>query len=145
LLLSIKGVGAITAAWLLVATHNFTDCHAPEQLAAYAGLAPFPHQSGKSIRRREVIGHAGHAPLRRSLYMASLSASRYNSAIKAFYDRLRQNGKPIKVARCAAARKLIHIAWAVVTKQTPFDPASYQRTNSPTIAAKGYRPDRLSD
>jgi len=126
LLLSIKGVGPITAAWLLAATHNFTDCHSPEQLAAYAGLAPYPHQSGKSIRRREAIGHTGHARLRRSLYMATLSASRYNPAIKTFYDRLRQNGKPMKVARCAAARKLIHIAWAVVTKHTPFDPAYQQ-------------------
>jgi transposase len=130
LLLSIKGIGAITAAWLLVATHNFTDCAAPEQLAAYAGLVPYPHQSGKSIRRREMIDHTGHAPLRRALYMASLSASRYNPPIKVFYDRLRHTGKPMKVARCAAARKLIHIAWAVVTRQIPFDPAYQQNRQS---------------
>ncbi len=84
---------------------------------------PDPHQSGTSIHRRELIGHAGQARLRRTLYMAALSASRYNPAIQGFYDRLRAKGKPMKVARCAAARKLLHIAWAVVTKQTPFDPA----------------------
>lgn len=42
--------------------------------------------------------------------------------IKAFYDRLREAGKPMKVARCAAARKLLHVAWAVVKKGQPFDP-----------------------
>jgi transposase len=126
LLLGIKGVGPITAAWLLVVTHNFSDGHSADQLAAYAGLVPYPHQSGTSIHRRELIGHAGQARLRRTLYMAALSASRYNPAIKVFYDRLRAKGKPMKVARCAAARKLLHIAWVVVTKQTPFDPAYEQ-------------------
>ena len=127
LLQSIPGVGAITAAWLLVATHNFTSCDTPEQLVAYAGLAPYTHQSGTSVHRRSTIGHAGHARLRRALYLASLSATRYNPVIKRFYDRLKDRGKSMKVARCAAARKLIHLAWAVVIKQTPFDPDHLQR------------------
>jgi transposase len=42
--------------------------------------------------------------------------------MKAFYTRLRAVGKPEKVARCAAARKLLHIAWAVVKKDQQFDP-----------------------
>ena len=127
LLQSIPGVGAITAAWLLVATHNFTSCESPEQLAAYAGLAPYPHQSGTSVHHRSSIGHTGHARLRRALYLATLSATRYNPFIKKFYDRLRVQGKPMKVARCAAARKLIHLAWAVVMKQTPFAPDYQQK------------------
>ncbi len=122
LLQDIQGIGVITAAWLLVATHNFTSCESPEQLAAYAGLVPYKRESGTSVRRRGHIGHAGHARLRHALYMATLSATRHNPAIKTFYDRLRAKGKPMKVARCAAARKLIHIAWAVVTKQMPYDP-----------------------
>jgi transposase len=40
LLQSIKGIGAISAAWWLVATHNFTDCQTPKQVAAYAGVVP---------------------------------------------------------------------------------------------------------
>ncbi len=122
LLQDIQGIGMVTAAWLLVATHNFTTCSSPEQLVAYAGLAPYKRESGTSVRRRGQIGHAGHARLRHALYMATLSAARHNPAIKTFYDRLRAKGKPMKVARCAAARKLIHIAWAVVVKQTPYDP-----------------------
>jgi len=54
--------------------------------------------------------------------MATLSAARHNPVIKTFYTRLRAGGKPEKVARCAAARKLLHIAWAVVKKDQPFDP-----------------------
>ena len=54
--------------------------------------------------------------------MATLTAVRHNPVIKTFYNRLREAGKPEKVARCAAARKLLHIAWAVVKKDQPFDP-----------------------
>jgi len=59
---------------------------------------------------------------------ASLSAARYNPVIKRFYDRLRAAGKPGKVARCAAARKLLHLAYAVATNQEDFD-ANYQPTS----------------
>jgi len=59
--------------------------------------------------------------------MATLSAARHNPAIKPFYDRLRAAGKPVKVARCAAARKLLHLAWALVTKQQRFDPTRQQQ------------------
>ena len=55
-------------------------------------------------------------------YMASLTAARFNPVIKAFYTHLIEAGKPEKVVRCAAARKLLHIAWAVVKKDQPFDP-----------------------
>jgi transposase len=60
--------------------------------------------------------------LRKALYLASVSAVRFNPAIKVFYERLRAKGKPMNVARCAAARKLLHVAWAVVHKQQRFDP-----------------------
>jgi hypothetical protein len=55
--------------------------------------------------------------------MATLAAARHNPVIKAFYACLRAAGKPPKVARCAAARKLLHLAWAVVRKGRAFDPA----------------------
>lgn len=122
LLESIPGVGLTTMAWLLVATVNFELCPTSEAAAAYAGLAPMAHESGTSIRGRPQIGPGGHAQLRKALYMATLSAARHNPPIRAFYERLRSAGKPFKVAHCAAARKLLTLAWAVVTKQQPFDP-----------------------
>lgn len=130
---AIPGIGFVTAAWLLVATLNFTLCEDAEAATAYAGLAPQPYRSGTSVRKREVIGKVGNGRLRTALYLATLSATRYNPIIKAFYERLRAAGKPMKVARCAAARKLLHLAWAVATKAQPFDPA-YQ-TRHPEVAA----------
>jgi transposase len=124
---TIIGVGVITTAWLLTATLNFTLCPTPEAATAYAGLAPHAHQSGTSVYKRPTIGHTGHARLRTVLYLASLSAAQHNPAIKPFYDRLRAAGKSPKVARCAAARKLLHIAWAVATKGQPFDPHHHER------------------
>jgi Transposase and inactivated derivatives len=127
LLLSTPGLGLVTTAWLLVSTLNFSLAHSPEQLSAYAGLVPLERQSGTSIRGRPSIGHAGNARLRTALYMATLSAARANPTIRAFYQRLRAAGKPMKVARCAAARKLLHLAWAIVTKQQPYrSPACVQ-------------------
>lgn len=119
---SIKGVGWVTAAWTLVTTLNFTSCDTVDALTAYAGLAPMPRQSGSSVWHRPAIGHSGNGRLRTAFYMATLSAVQHNPIIKAFYARLRAAGKPEKVARCAAARKLLHISWAVVTKDQQFDP-----------------------
>jgi transposase len=119
---SIKGVGWVTAAWTLVTTLNFTTCDTVDALTAYAGLAPMPRQSGSSVWHRPSIGHSGNGRLRTAFYMATLTAARFNPPIKTFYSRLLEAGKPEKVARCAAARKLLHIAWAVVKKDQPFDP-----------------------
>jgi transposase len=120
---SIKGIGMLTAGWLLVTTLNFQQCATPEQAAAYAGLVPVEGRSGTSVWKRPSIGHRGNARLRTALYMATLSATQHNPVIKTFYDRLRAAGKLEKVARCAAARKLLHIAWAVATKEQRFDPS----------------------
>lgn len=121
LLQTSPGISLVTTAWLLVGTLNFSLSSTPEQAAAYVGLVPLPHESGTSVRGRARLGHSGNGRLRRALYMASLAATRYNPAIKLFYERLRSAGKPPKLARCAAARKLLHQAWAVVTKQQPFE------------------------
>jgi transposase len=122
LLGSISGIGLVTTAWLLVGTLNFSACRSGEAAAAYAGLVPLARESGTSVRGRRQIGHAGNARLRTALYLATLSAARHNPLIRAQYQRLRAAGKPAKVARCAAARKLMHLAYAVVTKGERFDP-----------------------
>jgi transposase len=119
---TIKGLGILTIAWLLTTTITFTLTTTPEAAANSAGLVPQLRQSGSSVRGRASIGHAGNARLRHALYMASLSAVQHNPVIKPFYTRLRASGKPGKVALCAAARKLLRIAWAVATKDQDFDP-----------------------
>lgn len=134
LLASITGIGMVTSAWLLVGTLNFQGCASAEAAAAYVGLVPLAHESGSSVRGRSAIGHSGHGRLRTALYLATLTAARFNPLIKAHYERLRAAGKPPKVARCAAARKLLHLAWAVVTKGQPFDPDYAGRTTAEPLA-----------
>lgn len=131
-LATITGLGTLTIAWLLTTTINFTLTVTPDAAANYAGLAPQLRQSGSSVRGRPRVGHGGNARLRRALYMASLSAIQHNEVIKAFYSRLRAAGKPRKVALCAAARKLLRIAWAVATKDQDFDP-TYATCSRPEV------------
>jgi transposase len=120
-LLSIKGIGLVAAAWLLVATVNFTTCDTAEQAASYVGLVPRQKQSGETESKRS-IGHAGHARLRHVLYLATLSAQRFNPPIKRHYERLILKGKPGKAATIACARKLVSIAFACVKQERMFDP-----------------------
>jgi transposase len=134
---SIPGVGLLTAAWIVVGTLNFTLCATAEQATAYAGLAPMPRESGSSLRGRATIGRGGNRRLRTALYMATLSAAQHNPVIRVFYRRLCDAGKPPKVARCAAARKLLHIVWAIGTKHQPFDAGYKQQQHEalPELAA----------
>jgi transposase len=122
LLRTIPGIGVMTACYLVLATLNFTTCERAEALVHYAGLAPLEYSSGTSIRGRPSIGHSGNARLRTMLFMATLTAARYNPVIKIFYQRLHQEKhKPSKVARCACARKLIHLAFGIIKSRKPFE------------------------
>jgi len=123
LMQSIIGIGPLTTAWVLVLTVNFRLCPTAAAAANYAGLIRLPCESGTSVRGRAHLGHDGNARLRTRLYRATVNAARFNPIIKRFYERLRAAGKPPKVARCAAAHKLLLLIDAVVQKQRPFDPA----------------------
>lgn len=109
----IKGIGLLGAAWLLVITNGFTTCDSPEQLASYLGVVPHRQDSGQR-RGHKPLGTSGHARARHILYQGSVSAVRSNPPIRDHYQSLLARGKPVKVARCAATRKLVHQAFAVV-------------------------------
>jgi transposase len=100
-----SGIGLITAATLLALLPELGSTNR-NQIAALAGLAPYNRDSGLQSGPR-FTGH-GRPRLRRALYLASLSAVRSEgSPLAAFYQRLRLDGKPAKVALIASARKLI--------------------------------------
>jgi transposase len=103
-LTGIKGVGDVTARSVIV--------HLPElgrltgrQVAALAGVAPYNRDSGMMRGKRTIFG--GRDQVRKMLYMAALTASRRNPAIKRFYERLLAAGKAKKVALVACMRKLV--------------------------------------
>lgn len=104
LLQSAPAVGMVTAASLLADLPELGNLDR-KKIAALVGIAPMNRDSGRKSGRRRIMG--GRAPLRAALYMAALSASRYNSAIQPFYARLVGNGKEKKVALTACMRKLL--------------------------------------
>lgn len=118
LLRSTSGIGPVSSASLIAELPELGKLNRRE-IAALVGVAPMAHDSGKSRGRRRVQG--GRFEIRRVLYMATLTATRYNPAIKAFYDRLKAAGKLPKVALVACMRKLLTTLNAMVKTNTPWD------------------------
>ena len=83
-----------------------------EQVAALVGVAPYAFESGKLKGKRCIWG--GRAPIRHMLYMAAMSASNWNPALRAFHTRLKGAGKLPKVAIVAIMRKMITTLNAMV-------------------------------
>jgi transposase len=110
-LVALKGVGPVLA-WTLIANLRELGSLTRHQAAALIGVAPFNRDSGNQRGYRAIAG--GRSQVRNVLYVAILSAVRHNPAIKAFYRRLRDNGKPAKVALVACMRKMAVILNATV-------------------------------
>lgn len=100
----VAGVGALSALALLAYMPELGSL-SRSAVAKLAGLAPLNYDSGQMRGQRHISG--GRAPVRRALYLCSLTAIRHNSILKAFYHKLRKAGKAGKVALTAVARKLI--------------------------------------
>ena len=117
LLRSVPGVGPVTAA-VLVADLPELGRLSRRALASLVGVAPLNQDSGQLRGKRRIWG--GRACVRRILYMATLSAIRHNPAIRTFYERLCDKGKPRKVALVATMRKLLIVLNAVMRDQVPW-------------------------
>ena len=90
-----------------------------EQIGKLVGVAPLNCDSGKQKGKRITWG--GRADVRSMLYMATLSAMRFNAVIKPFYERLLAKGKPKKVAIVACMHKILTILNAIVKSNKPWD------------------------
>ena len=106
LMRSLPGVGPV-ACMQLIAQMPELGKVGPKKVAALAGLAPFNVDSGTFRGKRKIAG--GRKRVRDALYMAALNAVRRADPFKAFYLRLRQVGKPAKLALIAVARKLFNL------------------------------------
>lgn len=119
LLRGVPGVGPILTLTLLAELPELGTLNR-KQIAALVGVAPFNCDSGTLRGKRMVWG--GRATVRAALYMATMAAIRCNQAIKAFYLRLCQAGKPKKVALTACMRKLLTILNAMLKHNTLWQP-----------------------
>lgn len=108
---SISGIGPVAAVSLLAFLPELGRL-TRRQAASLAGLAPHPRDSGETRGRRVMTG--GRAELRPVLFMAALSAARFEPDLKAFYERLVAAGKPKRLALAAVARKLVVLANALL-------------------------------
>jgi len=106
---SIPGIGELTA---LILLHLFIRyLHANQrQIVSLAGLDPVMRESGSSIRGRVKISKAGDRIYRGALFMPAMVAVRHNAKLKAYYERLKANGKHTTVAQVAVMRKLLVLA-----------------------------------
>jgi len=126
LLQTVPGVGPQTAAVLLAALPELGKLNR-QAIGALAGLAPFNRDSGQFRGRRMIWG--GRATVRCALYMATVSAVRCNPPIRNFYQRLRDAGKPFKVAITACMRKLLILLNLIVKNNQPWkEPACLKNT-----------------
>lgn len=111
LLRSVPGVGKVLSSMLIAEVPELGSLNR-QQVAALIGVAPLNRDSGLMKGKRSVWG--GRADVRKVLYMATLSAVRCNPVIRAFYRRLKDNGKESKVALTACMRKLMVILNSMV-------------------------------
>jgi len=119
LLQSVPGVGPGTSRTLLAALPELGRLNR-RQIASLVGLAPFNRDSGRWRGERSIWG--GRAEVRTALYMATLSAVRFNPVLRVFYQRLRAAGKKAKVALTACMRKLLVILNALLRTQQKWHP-----------------------
>ena len=111
LIQSIKGIGAVAAAAILIEMPEVGRLR-KRAVAALAGVAPITRQSGRWRGQSFIQG--GRKPLRDALDMPALVAIRYNPDLKAQYNRMKAAGKPSKVALTAIMRKLLILANTLV-------------------------------
>jgi transposase len=119
LLRSVPGIGRVVSITLLADLPELGTL-SRHQIAALVGVAPLNRDSGRFRGKRMVWG--GRARVRAALYMAALTASRYNPIIKAFYHRLCGVGKARKVALTACMRKLLIILNSMIKHQQTWNP-----------------------
>lgn len=119
ILVSIPGVGAITATTILIEMPELGALDGKEA-ASLAGLAPMTRESGGWKGRARIRG--GRAALRCGLYMPALVAMRFNPDLRRKYEALKAAGKPTKVALVAIMRKLIVLANALIRQDREWRP-----------------------
>lgn len=117
---SVVGVGPVISAYLLVTTTNFTSFADGRKYACYAGVAPFEHSSGTSIRGRTSVSHLANKRMKTLLYNAANSAAIFDPELKQYYQRKKSEGKDHKLIMNAICCKLIYRVFAVVKRQSPF-------------------------
>lgn len=120
LLISIPGIGHVTAVYLIGCTANFAGNPSGKQLACYAGVAPFEHSSGISIKGKTRVHRMANKDLKKLLHLCALSVIQYNEEFKVYYRRKKDEGKHSMSILNAVRNKIALRVAAVIKNQTPY-------------------------
>lgn len=119
LLSSITGIGPLLSALFIVYTNNFENFDDARKFMCYAGVAPFPSESG-TVKKKARVSSLANKKIKTSIMSGVTSAIQHNQEIKAYYNRKIKQGKSKASARNGVAGKIISYAFAIVKRQTPF-------------------------
>ena len=120
LVCSVKGIGIVIGASLLVYTNAFTAFDNARQFACYIGIAPFGHSSGSSIKRPDRVSHLANKKLKTLISNGAMSALQWDQEIKAYYHRKIGENKNKFLVQNNVKNKLIQRVFAVVKRGTPY-------------------------
>ena len=121
LLITVPGVGHLTAVYLICCTTNFSGKISGKQLACYAGVVPFEHTSGISIKGRNRVHHMANKELKKLLHLCALSVIQYYPEFRTYYNRKKEEGKHPKSILNAIRKKIAQRLVAVVNQQKPYE------------------------
>jgi transposase len=122
LLVSVKGVGPVIAAYMIGNTNNFTRFSDARKFNCYAGIAPFSHQSGSSLKSKARVSHLANKDIKTLLNLAAFCALRCDDELKKYYHRKLEEGKAKMSCINAIRAKIVARMFAVVKRKTPFLP-----------------------
>jgi transposase len=119
-LITIPGIGHVTAIYLICCSNAFTMCSSGKQLACYCGVVPFHHQSGISIKGKQHVHRMANKELKRLLHLCALSCIKNYSEFKDYYNRKKQEGKHSMCVLNAIKNKLVLRVFAVVKSERDY-------------------------
>lgn len=120
LITSIKGIGKEMSITVIIYTHNFTKFDNWRKFASYCGIAPFPYQSGTTIKGRNKVSHLANKKIKSLIHMCAITSILHNPEMKQFYDKRVAQGKSKMSTINIIRNKLIARIFAVVKRQTPY-------------------------
>jgi transposase len=120
LLITVPGIGHLTAVYMICCTNNFAGKLSGKQLACYAGVVPFEHSSGISVKGKNRVHKMANKDLKKMLHLCALSVIKYYPEFKQYYDRKKAEGKHSMCILNAIRNKIVLRAVAVINNQTAY-------------------------
>lgn len=121
LMTSIPGVGPVVAVNMIVVTDEFKKFDDPNKFSCYAGVVPFDHRSGTSIKGKSKVSHLANKKIKTLLHLAAMSAINTKGELQDYYRRKVNDGKNKMSVINAIRNKLIHRMFAVIKRLKPYE------------------------